>query len=239
MLAAVFAASLSAATIADAHPGRTDAKGGHTCRTNCEKWGLEYGEYHYHNGGGSSSDSSSSSSSDSGSSSSSTGTSSGTAGSASVPKETVPPGTVQVSLPAYSVYVNGEQIMSQTGYPVFEYKGITYFPMTWSYTQALGLETAWSTETGFSIRSSSQPAAALEQEPGTPPAKLFAAQPDFNVFVNDSWVDNSKEEYPVLVLNDVTYFPMTWRYSVEELGLTTRFENNAFYISKETPAEAE
>lgn len=35
----------------DAHPGRTDANGGHTCRTNCEKWGLQYGQYHYHNGG--------------------------------------------------------------------------------------------------------------------------------------------------------------------------------------------
>ena len=39
----------------DAHPGRTDANGGHTCRTNCEKWGLQYGQYHYHNGGGGSS----------------------------------------------------------------------------------------------------------------------------------------------------------------------------------------
>ncbi|MGG1659073.1 YHYH domain-containing protein [Brevibacillus sp. NRS-1366] len=39
----------------EAHPGRTDANGGHTCRTNCEKWGLQYGQYHYHNGGGSSS----------------------------------------------------------------------------------------------------------------------------------------------------------------------------------------
>ena len=38
-----------------AHPGRTDSSGGHTCRTNCESWGLEYGEYHYHNGGGSTS----------------------------------------------------------------------------------------------------------------------------------------------------------------------------------------
>lgn len=36
-----------------AHPGRTDSSGGHTCRTNCEKYALEYGEYHYHNGGGS------------------------------------------------------------------------------------------------------------------------------------------------------------------------------------------
>ncbi|WP_404815112.1 YHYH domain-containing protein [Psychrobacillus glaciei] len=34
-----------------AHSGRTDANGGHTCRTNCEKWGLSYGQYHYHNGG--------------------------------------------------------------------------------------------------------------------------------------------------------------------------------------------
>lgn len=31
-----------------AHPGDTDASGGYTCRTNCEEWGLYYGEYHYH-----------------------------------------------------------------------------------------------------------------------------------------------------------------------------------------------
>ncbi|MCQ5364630.1 thermonuclease family protein [Anoxybacillus salavatliensis] len=35
-----------------AHPGKTDANGGHTCRTNCEKWGLKYGEYHYHDKNG-------------------------------------------------------------------------------------------------------------------------------------------------------------------------------------------
>jgi hypothetical protein len=31
-----------------AHPGNTDANGGHYCWTNCEDWGLNYGEYHYH-----------------------------------------------------------------------------------------------------------------------------------------------------------------------------------------------
>jgi tetratricopeptide (TPR) repeat protein len=35
-----------------AHPGRTDRNGGHHCWTNCEKWGLSFGQYHYHNGGG-------------------------------------------------------------------------------------------------------------------------------------------------------------------------------------------
>lgn len=32
----------------NAHPGRTDAYGCHTCKTNCPKWGLTYGEYHCH-----------------------------------------------------------------------------------------------------------------------------------------------------------------------------------------------
>ena len=36
-------ALLVAPISAYAHPGRTDANGGHTCRTNCEKWGLQYG----------------------------------------------------------------------------------------------------------------------------------------------------------------------------------------------------
>jgi len=31
-----------------AHPGRTDASGCHTCRTNCSSWGLSSGEYHCH-----------------------------------------------------------------------------------------------------------------------------------------------------------------------------------------------
>ena len=38
-----------------AHPGKTDGNGCHTCRTDCEKWGLEYGEYHCHNDGDTSS----------------------------------------------------------------------------------------------------------------------------------------------------------------------------------------
>lgn len=33
-----------------AHPGRTDSSDGHTCRSNCESWGLDYGEYHSHGG---------------------------------------------------------------------------------------------------------------------------------------------------------------------------------------------
>ncbi|GLY12562.1 YHYH domain-containing protein [Pseudobacillus badius] len=47
--------TFSIATSPLAHPGNTDGNGGHYCRTNCAKWGLETGEYHYHNEGGGSS----------------------------------------------------------------------------------------------------------------------------------------------------------------------------------------
>ncbi|MFN0224250.1 YHYH domain-containing protein [Paenibacillus sp. KR2-11] len=221
--------SLTFSSAAAAHPGRTDSSGGHTCRTNCEKWGYEYGEYHYHNGGGSSSTGSSSS----GSSSSSSSEAATPAPAPSTPKEVIPPGTVRVTLPAFSVVVNGQQVANaSTAYPVIVYNDITYFPMTWNYTQALGLDTAWDANTGFSIRKSDRAGAALSLDYGTPASKLYAKKPGFNIYVNDVWLDNAKEAYPVLVLNDVTYFPMTWKFAVEELGLQISFANNTFTISK-------
>ncbi len=39
---------LTFSNITLAHPGRTDKYGCHTCRTNCSRWGLFYGEYHCH-----------------------------------------------------------------------------------------------------------------------------------------------------------------------------------------------
>ena len=46
-----FAIMLLTSSNVYAHPGRTDSDGCHTCWTNCDKWGLSYGEYHCHNGG--------------------------------------------------------------------------------------------------------------------------------------------------------------------------------------------
>lgn len=33
------------------HPGRTNSAGCHTCRTNCAKWGVDFGEIHCHGSG--------------------------------------------------------------------------------------------------------------------------------------------------------------------------------------------
>lgn len=199
-----------------AHPGRTDANGGHYCWTNCAKWGLSYGEYHYHNGGYSS-----------GGSSSSTHYSSSSASYKSVqPEAPTEPTGLKVTIPSFDVYINGTKINNQSSkYPVFVYNDITYFPMTWNYTQALGLDTSWSSDTGFSIRKGGK-TTALKQDIGYINPSTRAQMPSFNVWLNDSWVDNSKEDYPVLVYNDVTYFPMTWHNAVDELGLNLEFDQS-------------
>lgn len=43
---------LASASTVTPHPGGLDSQGCHTCRTSCEQWGLDYGEYHCHNSGG-------------------------------------------------------------------------------------------------------------------------------------------------------------------------------------------
>ena len=57
-LLASFAIFPVAPLLTHAHPGRTDSSGSHTCRTNCNRWGLGDSEYHHHGGGGSSAGSS-------------------------------------------------------------------------------------------------------------------------------------------------------------------------------------
>jgi zona occludens toxin (predicted ATPase) len=221
LLALIFILSLTFSQSAFAHSGRTDANGGHNCSASSKAKGLCTG-YHYHNGGSSS-----------GSSSSSSGGSISNGKPAAAPIETIPSGHVKVEKPTYALNVNGTSISNSTiKYPVISYKDITYFPMTYKFTQALALETVWDAEAGFVIRKTSNKAGKLELDYGTTNSNLYASQPDFNIYVNDAWIDNGSEEYPLLVVNDVTYFPMTWHYAVDELGLTIKFENDTFYISK-------
>lgn len=68
-------------TLVLAHPGRTDAYGCHTCRTNCSKWGLATGQYHCHGGSSKSSSSNNSNNSSKSSISSKSNNSSKSSGS--------------------------------------------------------------------------------------------------------------------------------------------------------------
>lgn len=77
-------------------------------------------------------------------------------------------GSVSVTLPSYKISVNGAQINNkEEKYPIFNYNGITYFPLTWAYAvDSFGWGYQWDAENGLRIDTTSAPA-RLPTEPNT------------------------------------------------------------------------
>ncbi len=129
-------------------------------------------------------------------------------------------------LPAFDVSFNGQSV--ESGYrqfPLIVYKDITYVPMTYYDCRYLGLSTNWDNDTRTLYIDKSNVTTAYRSydwqwKNGTSHEISVC---DFNVVVNGKEIDNSKEEYPLLTLRDVTYFPLTWRFAVEEFGWEYNF----------------
>ena len=77
-------------------------------------------------------------------------------------------GSVSVTLPSYKISVNGAQINNkEEKYPIFNYNGITYFPLTWAYAvDSFGWGYQWDAENGLRIDTTSAPA-HVPTEPNT------------------------------------------------------------------------
>jgi len=136
---------------------------------------------------------------------------------------------VDVVIPDFEVRVNGVLINTiESQYPVLSYKNITYFPMTSDYVEAIGLSLKFSNETGLEVDKNGAYASLEERFLGAQNQlnSVHKAQlAPFNVEVNSKVIDNSKETYPLLVYKNITYFPMTWRFCVDEFGWTTKWDN--------------
>lgn len=140
---------------------------------------------------------------------------------------------VTVTLPTFPVTLNGVTMeQSKSQYPMLVYKDITYVPMTWADTRLLGLESNWAQQTGLVIAKAStvqdQKTAQSAYKPyttGTTNASSYkAVTASGKITVNGKGITNSKEEYPLLVFRDVTYFPLTWRFAVNEFGWEYSFD---------------
>ncbi|CAM3687606.1 MULTISPECIES: copper amine oxidase N-terminal domain-containing protein [Paenibacillus] len=128
---ATIALILLSSTVASAHPGRTDASGGHHCWTNCERWGLSYGEYHYHNGGGSSGSKSSSSKS--------------TTRASSKPQPKPKPKAPTYAKSDIKVYVNGS-LVKFGSHPLI-YNNTNLVPLR-EIAEGMGAKVNWNKEAG-------------------------------------------------------------------------------------------
>jgi len=127
---------------------------------------------------------------------------------------------VTVSLPTFNVTLNGVEIEDEyRQYPFIVYKDITYFPMTYFDSRFLGLVTEWDNLKGLEIYKTTE---TVEYEPYKQnwknSNKYSALIPKFNIVVNGKAINNSTEKYPLLSFRNVTYFPMTWRFAMDEFG---------------------
>lgn len=153
--------------------------------------------------------------------------------------------TVNVSLPSFTVTLNGVQADSaKSQYPFIVYKDITYVPMTYEDGQLLGLTTFWSAEKGLSVDKKTvfDPAQARAAYTGYPNEKVNgtsqqAALAQFAIQVGGEAIDNARETYPLLIFRDVTYFPLTWRFAHDSFGWDYTFDQtNGLIITPKASA---
>ena len=147
--------------------------------------------------------------------------------------------SVKVTIPSYKVELEYEAVNCATSkYPLINYKGITYFPMTWGYSRLLGLTSVWIEGKGLFVASwgTYGPATSDFEMPvykgSKNPKTVSAVIADYPIYVNGAKLDNSKEEYPILNFRGITYFPLTWRFAREEFDWDTDWskETNTFSI---------
>ncbi|NEW08341.1 DUF5050 domain-containing protein [Paenibacillus sp. SYP-B3998] len=128
--------------------------------------------------------------------------------------------SVRVTLPNFEVKLNGNRVENEyREYPLLLYKDTTYFPITWYDSRLLGLEAEWNPKDGLNIAkgkvaSSFMPYQTNQKNSNSYKAKVSTAE----IKVNGKLVDNSHEEYPLLSFNQVTYFPLTWKFAHDEFG---------------------
>lgn len=134
---------------------------------------------------------------------------------------------VNANLPGFKVTLNGTKVDNTSSkYPLIVYKDITYFPMTYNTSRFLGIETNWTQNTGLTINQTGIDGPFDFYNTNTKNAKNYpVGVPEFNIKVNGKNVVNKNEEYPLLIFRDVTYFPMTWRFCVEEFGWQYSFSD--------------
>ncbi len=134
---------------------------------------------------------------------------------------------VQATLPSFPVMLNGTVIdNSYRQYPLLVYNNITYFPMTYYDCRFLGVETEWTQANGLKIEKSNLTGAYHQQNVQQKNSgKVTAQLATGKIAVNGKAITNSKEQYPLLVYRDVTYFPLTWRFAVDEFGWKYSYDN--------------
>lgn len=143
---------------------------------------------------------------------------------------------VTVSIPDFDVFLNGEKMDNRNSeYPLIIYRDITYVPMTWNLTRFMGLKTRFDRrpngEQVFFIGNTvdREPELIPDYDAGSGKSGRYTAViPEYKIAANDirtdHFINNEKEQYPILNFRDITYFPLTWKYAHDCFGWDYHFD---------------
>lgn len=135
---------------------------------------------------------------------------------------------VTIRMPGFPVTINGAIVdNSYDKYPFIVYNDITYFPMTYNGSRFLGLESEWKGNfEGLLIEKTAITVAWNPFKLNTKNNDSYRATvPGFPIRINGKAVDNRSLKYPLLSFREITYFPMTWEFGVNEFGWDYTFNN--------------
>ncbi len=139
-------------------------------------------------------------------------------------------GGIKATLPTFNVTINNVTVdNSNLEYPFIMYNNITYFPMTYYDSRFLGVKTEYNVTDGLNVYFANGANGEYNgiTKSASNVAYYMAAKAEGKIAVNGKEINNQTEEYPLLIFRDVTYFPLTWKYAVEEFGwdYSFNFEN--------------
>ncbi len=138
--------------------------------------------------------------------------------------------SVGITIANFRVNLNGQEMdNTYAAYPLIVYNQITYFPMTYYDCRFMGVTTDWnqSTQTLKIDATGVNEAYHATTQVTHNPSSAVATVADYTVVINGKAINNATEQYPLLNFRDVTYFPMTWRFCVDEFGWDYSYTNEA------------
>lgn len=143
---------------------------------------------------------------------------------------------VNIIFPKFAVNVNQQKIDNTNNlYPIIVYKDISYFPMTYKHARFLGLSADWDKKSrSLTVQKNNAKGDYFHYSASSKSQTNLAYLPNFKIIVNGKAVDNKSEKYPLLVYNNITYFPLTWRFCHDEFGWQYNFsQQNGLVINSD------
>ena len=129
--------------------------------------------------------------------------------------------SLRASIVTAPVTLNGQKIDNRSAqYPLLLYRNITYFPMTYHLSRFMGVTADWSESTrvlriaATGERGPYVPDTGHGAKNGTVPV----VRPTYDIILNDAYINNAVENWPILNYKSVTYFPLTYRFAADLFG---------------------